>query len=343
MKLLLIFLIGLITQGLAQTEEQGLKLACSKQDLAACENLGAYYIKTGQWENALIIGEAICKKNLIMGCTFAGTAALAQGKVKQGLTFLNKSCDTFEPYACRSLARLMKKNREEIMAYIYFKRACHYGLKESCRDVKKPKETYSPAGISYLKKLNEDCSDTQTEACRLQLTQLEKCVKPLTQKDCLILPGQLSIYFRSKLMQEEAKISLMSILATEKTFRESAKDKTFSYDLGKILKEHKPLTQYHYVFGFMKACGKRFEKKRSLVTHSLELYRSSYKHHSSRILANIQLYFNKGKPQDCYMPTGGFEAYAVANLDPLNPTRLDVWKINQDNDIIHIQDGLPLP
>ena len=340
----LLLLLMSVTAGSQTTDktEEVLRASCSQSDLSACENLSAYYIKTSNWDNAHLLGEVLCKKDRVMGCTFAGTALLAKDKIKEGTGFLSKACDQFEPYACRSLSRLMKKTRQELMAYMYLKRACHYGLTAVCEDVKKPKTTYSQAGTKFLTAVSEDCSDSQSEACKGHLLKLEGCSAPFTPEDCQLLPGELSIYFRAKLMQSEAKLSLMTVVASEKSFKETSKNKTYSYDLAEVLKDYTPADKYHYVFGFMRACNKKFVKKQSpYETHAL--YRGSYKELSSRLIRNINAYFSKGKESDCHNPSFGYEAFAVANLDPLNPSRLDIWKINPDSDIIPIQDGLPLP
>ena len=50
-------------------EETFLLQGCGKQDLLACEKLGAYYLSKSEWEKANMIGEALCKKDVAMGCT----------------------------------------------------------------------------------------------------------------------------------------------------------------------------------------------------------------------------------------------------------------------------------
>lgn len=345
MNVFFLLLVLLSTVSSAQTTdktEEHLRAACSKSDLSACENLSAYYIKTSNWENAYLLGEVLCKKDRVMGCTFAGTALLAQEKIKEGTGFLSKACDQFEPYACRSLSRLMRKTRQELMTYMYSKRACHYGLASSCKDVKKPKTTYSPAGLKFLTDVALDCTDSQSLACKGHLLKLEDCSVSLSSEDCQLLPGELSIYFRAKLMQSEAKLSLMTVVASEKAFKETSKTKSYSYDLREVLKDYSPAEKYHYVFGFMRTCNKKFVKNNGpYETHAL--FRKSYQEVSSRTIRNINAYFSKGKESDCHNPAYGYEAFAVANLDPLNPSRLDIWKINPDSDLIPIQDGLPLP
>lgn len=327
----------------AVSQEENLKSECSKGDFQACENLTAFYIKIEQWDNALMLGDVLCKKDKILGCTFAGTALMAKGKVKEGVSSLAKACDGFEPYACRSLARLMKKNNDEAMTYMFMKRACHYGLNNLCREAKKPKSLYSKAAQEMLSNISQDCSDTEALACQEHISKLESCSEPLTKKDCQLLPGELSILFRAKLMQAEAKLSLMAVGASEKSLKEASKKKSFSYDLQKVLKDYTPLKNYRYIFGFMDACSRKFKSRKSVTNDSHELFRGAYKELSARTIANINAYFKKGKVNDCHDQKYGFEAFAVANLDPMNPTRLDVWKINSDSDIIHIQDGLPLP
>jgi len=159
-----------------------------------------------------------------------------------------------------------------------------------------------------------------------------------------LLAGQLSIYFRAKFLQSEAKLALLTLYTAEKSLKDEAKPSSYSYDLSRVLKHVKPLEKYHYVFGFMKGCGKKFVRSRRAHVHSQDLYPRSYRHLGSRTTANIISFFSKrGAENDCYDPKIGYEAYAVRSLDPLNPTRLDVWKIDQDKRIENVVDGLPLP
>lgn len=340
MKSFLLFIL-ISLQVLAQSEAE-LMQSCRKANLIDCEKLGALYIANSQWEKAYMMGELLCGKDIPMGCTYAGTSLLAQKKVKEGTNFLNKACDRFEPYACRSMARLMKNSDEKLLSYMYFKRACQYGLKEACPKLSKPRTTYSKAGVDFLKKLPVSCADTSLSICQEHLALLNACKEPLTKEDCILLPGELSIYFRGKLQQTEASLSLTSLLAAQKAIKTAPNSAGYSYDLKLVLKNFKPLNSYNYVFGFMKACRKRFGQS-SWVTTSLELFPDSYKHLSSRVRANILDYFAKGKQTDCYDPKAGFEAFAVANLDAFNPRHLDVWKTNQDGNILNVMDGLPRP
>lgn len=311
---------------------------CKQSDFIACEKLTAFYVKTSKWENAVSIGEALCKKEVMKGCTYSGTAKLALGKAKEGLELLIKSCDGFEPYACRSLSRIMKKNREDLSAYMFGRRACHYGLEESCKNLKTPKETYSSKGKEYLKKVFEDCDDTGASLCKEKLSTLSNCTQFLTEKDCSLIPGELSIFFRAKLIQKSAKAALLNVVPLQNDFK--LKHKRFSYDLKNLLKDKK--VKSTYVFGFSKACTKKFESK-SAASTSLAMYDEFYQEMSSRTKKNISSFFFQGRVVDCYDPKFGYEAFALANLDPQNPARLDVWKMNQDGNLIHQQNGLPVP
>lgn len=335
MKMLILALI-LFTHS-AYAEEAALIKSCTKKDLPACERLGAFYIKLEKWEKALIVGKALCDKDIPIGCTYSGLSLMAQNKAREGNSYLTKACDKFEPFACRSLGRLMKSGGEAELSHMYFRRACHYGLKDICSDLKKGKKVFSKAGVDYIKKVQEDCADTQASSCSDRLSSLSRCLPPLEKLDCLLIPGHLSIYFRAKLMQSEAKFSLLSLVAAQKILKNDPKINKYSYDLEVVLKGYKPLSNYHYVFGFMNACAGK-EK-----TNTLSLYPESYSNLNTRIKVNIRNYFAKGKRNDCYDTKGGFEAFAVANLDPLNPSRLDVWKINHDGNLLQVADGLPLP
>lgn len=317
---------------------------CRNQDIAACEELGAHYLAAAKWDKALIVGEGLCSKDSAMGCTFAGSSLLAQGKVKEAQNFLNKACDKFEPYSCRSLARLMSKAADEPLANMYFKRACYYGLRESCQDVKDDiKLSFSPAGRDYIKKIQQSCQDTESAECSTAISSVKDCSPPLTKQDCELMPGYLSLYFRAKLAQSEAKLSLLSLHQGQKKLQAKPKVNSYSYDLALVMQDQKPAAKYQYAFGFMKSCGRKFNRRKNVTINSLQLWPKSYQHLSARIQANIMAYFSKGKEGDCYKPKIGFEAYAVGNLDPLDPTRLDVWKVDQAMELEHVDDGLPLP
>jgi len=136
---------------------------------------------------------------------------------------------------------------------------------------------------------------------------------------------------------------LLLLQASEKHLKDDPSVDSYTYDLSKVLKHVKPQEKYQYVFGFMNACGKKYVRTKKYQTNSRDLFLKSYKHIGPRTTANILAYFNKQKGKDCHDPKSGFEAYAIGNLDPLNPARLDVWKIDQDKRIEHVVDGLPLP
>lgn len=315
--------------------EKSLMQACSKRDLQACQNLAAFYVKNKDWDNALLLGEALCSKDITIGCTFAGMALTSKNKAKEGLKLLNLACDKFEPFACRSLGRLMKSADKKDLSHLYFRRACHYGLSEICGDLKKDKKILSKAGSDLLKKIPEVCSDTKSSLCSDQLNTVQKCTPPLSKEDCELLPGFLSIFFRAKLIQAESKLLLNRVLVAEKKLKQDPKIKSYTFDMNKILKEVKTLEGLHYVFGFMQSCsGKE-------AATSLDLFPKSYEHLSAKVISTIRNEFSKGKAKDCYKPEWGFEAFAIASLDPLSPSHLDVWKINQDGDIIHLKEGIP--
>ena len=81
MKRLLFCLILFVCPGYAQNnvglEEAALMKTCTKNNLPACESLGAYYIKKENWEKATIVGKALCENEIALGCTYAGVAMLA--------------------------------------------------------------------------------------------------------------------------------------------------------------------------------------------------------------------------------------------------------------------------
>lgn len=327
MKFFLLIFFPLIALAI-RPEEQVLLDACQKREPHGCEKLGAYYLSRENWENSLVIGEAICKRESMIGCTYAGTALLAMKKPKEGLTYLNKACDKFEPFACRSLGRVLKKE-DANLSHLYFRRACHYGLEEVCRDLSKKRQLFTKMGDSFLKRLKDDCSDTGTTLCQDRLKEVESCPGPLTKEDCLLIPGYLSIWFRAKMMQIQAKLALTTMLAEEK------KLKAYSNNLEEVLKGFKYEEHHRYVIGFKKYCA--VGKKATTV----DLYPSTYKDLNKKFLAEADKFFAQGKKDDCYKSGLGFEAFAVGNLDPVDPKKLDVWKINQDGNLIQISEGLP--
>lgn len=309
-------------------EEKALMDSCQRREPNGCERLGAYYLARENWENSYVIGEALCKRDSMIGCTYAGSALLAQKKGKEGLAFLNKACDKFEPFACRTLGRVVKKESGNL-SHLYFRRACHYGLEEVCRDLSRKRELFTKMGEGFLKKLKDDCADSATSLCQDRLKEVAACPGPLTKEDCLLMPGYLSIYFRAKMMQIQAKLALSTMLAEQK------KKKKFSNNLEEVLSDFKQGEYHRYVMGFKKACA---EGKK---TTTADLFPETYKEMNSKFLQAAGKFFRDGKKDDCYEGGLGFEAFAVGNLDPVHPTKLDIWKINHDGNLIQISEGLP--
>lgn len=340
--LLLVVLVLILGQAWGQSVDAQLLKECGNKELESCEKLGALYIGREEWEKAHMVGEALCEKEIPRGCLFAGSSLLAQGKVKEASVFLGKGCDGFEPLSCRSMGRLMEKAGEKAVANMYFKRSCHYGNKDICDDISPGRTYFSPPALQAIENIKRNCQNTRTEACLSEIRAIDSCVLPLNKLDCQLLAGHLSVYFRSRLIQEEAKASLLAIHNLQKTLKESHDSTGYSYDLGKVLKDFRPAVNYRYVFGFVQGCGKKYSKGK-VKSVSKELYPGSYKDMGPRTTANVMSFFFSGKAEDCYDPKAGYEAYAVANLDPINLKRLDVWKIDQDGRIENIQDGLPLP
>ncbi len=329
MKFILALVLCIPTFVLAiSPEEKSLMDSCQRREPNGCEKLGAYYLGRENWENSQVIGEALCKRESIIGCTYAGTALLAQNKGKEGLTYLNKACDKFEPFACRSLGRLVKKENGNL-SHLYFRRACHYGLDEVCRDLSKKKVLFTKMGEGFLNKLKDDCSDTTTSLCQDRLKEVSSCPGPLTKEDCLLMPGYLSIYFRAKMMQIQAKLALTTMLAEQK------KQKSFSNNLEVVLKDFKQGEHHRYVVGFKKNCA---EGKKATTA---ELFPETYKDMNGKFLKAAAKFFREGKKDDCYRGGQGFEAFAVGNLDRIHPEKLDIWKINHDGNLIQISEGLP--
>lgn len=333
-----IFFLFVSLSVFAGSTEKDLLKKCAEKDLDACLNLSAHFIKTSRWADAFAVGDALCKNDVLKGCTYAGTAAIIVGKAKIGFDLLAQACDGFEPFACQSLSDIAKKNREQKMRYMYQKRACYYGLSESCKNLNKPTNFYSSKGQEFLKGILADCENTQSGSCKGQLENLTKCPEPLTKEDCFFIPGDLSIVFRAKLIQDVAKLTLLEMFAAQKIQKESKK--RFTYDLSALMQEKKELKSFKYVFGFQIACTKKYEDKKAQST-SLGVYPLGYKSFSESTKQSIVAFFKKEKADDCYEPSLGFQAYAVGPMDPLNPSALDVWKINRDGDIVQIQDGLP--
>jgi hypothetical protein len=334
----LIIILSISFEALAASKESELLKKCGPKDLDACLELTAQFIKSSRWSDAYAMGDALCKKDVLKGCTYAGTAAILKGSAKVGFDLLSKACDGFEPFACQSLADIAKKTHEEKMRYMYQKRACYNGLSESCKDLSKPTNLYSSHGQEFYKKILADCEITNSASCKAELQNLTKCPAPLTKEDCFLIPGDLSIVFRAKLIQDVGKLTLLKILAAQKNYK--ATKKRFTYDLSSLMHDKKEFLSSKYVFGFQVACTKKFENQKAQST-SMGASPHTYQNLSDQTKRNILATFKKEKGDDCYDPSLGFEAYAVGKLDPLNPNEVDVWKINNNGDIIQIQNGLP--
>lgn len=326
-----------------QASETKLVEDCRKRELISCEKLAELYFSRSDWKNAFLISEALCQKESAPGCLIAGSSLLAQGQIKEGKRFLEKACDKFEPLACRSLGRLLLKADEKDLANMNFRRACHFGLKDLCSDYKNVKLPFSQAALTLLEQLQNDCKDTKSTSCTSHFNTIAVCEKPLASLDCQLLAGHLTVYFRARMLQEEAKLLLLTLHSQEKKLKETLNPPSYSYNLSLALKETEPLQRANYVYGFKHACTKKYVLSRKATSLSLETSPKAYSHLSTRTKANVTAYFKKGSGDDCYSSKVGYEAYAVANLDPLNPTRLDVWRIDQDQRLTLVQDGLPLP
>jgi len=313
----------------------GLMSACGKQDLDSCEKLGLLFLSQEDWDKAFMIGEALCKRENFRGCMIAGSSSLMLGKFIEGKNYLQMACDAMEPYSCRSLGRLMDKAQDKSSSQLYFRRACYYGLYESCEGLP-TKVWYSPAALGIVQNVQEDCKGDNGESCAQHLRAVKACALPLTKQDCLQLSSYLSIYFHGKYQQMEAKLLLLAAYENQKN------NKKYVYDFQQLMKGSRPYDKANYIVGFMRSCGQKFASRKA-KTNSREIYPQAYRMQPSRTTANILGYFGRGKADECYDPKVGFEIWAVANLDTLNPTRMDVWKIDQDKRIDHFTNGLPLP
>jgi len=230
----------------------------------------------------------------------------------------------------------MKTAGKGDLSHVYFRKACHFGIKEICKDLQKSRKVLSQSGLKLFKKVQSDCNDTRSSLCTDRLRIINNCQTHLSTQDCEVLPSLLSIFFRSKLIQSEARLFLEQIASREKIFKEKSVEKKFSFSLPTIFKEVEPKENYRYVFGFAKVCSE------DTAFSSLDLYPDSYKSLSTQLVSKIKKEFSKTKKSDCYNPQWGFEAYAMANLDPIHPDLLDIWKINHDGNVIHLQDGQPI-
>lgn len=339
MKIILLSFLGFLfpfsALSVELSAEKTLSIQCSKGDLSSCESLAIYFLRYEKWENAELLGEAICKKNIPVGCTIKGMALLKNKKISEGTKLLNLACDQFEPYSCRSLGRLIKTSGDSTLSHVYFRKACHFGLRDVCQDLQKNKKVLSKSGHHFFNKMSEDCLDTNSSLCKERLQSLNNCAKILDSKDCMIIPSLLTIFFRAKLIQSEAKGLLTQIFMGQKRLKEDQKVKSYSYDLAQVLKDYRSHKKYQYVFGFKKNCSGRNKAT------SLDLFPQSY-NLNAKSTQSIRKEFKSGKKQECYDPKWGFEAFAISNLDPINPGHLDIWKINQDGNLIHQKDGLPV-
>ncbi len=320
----------------AKSPETMLLNKCSGKDLLSCEKLATFYVQNQNWNKALLVGDALCIKEVAIGCTYKGLALLKNKNLKGGIYFLNIACDKFEPYSCRLMGRLMSNSGKRDLSHVYFRQACHFGLHEICHDIDKNRKFLSTIGSQFMKSILQDCSETKLTSCSDRLAQIRNCQKPFSQSDCELIPGLLNIFFRSKLLQAEAKLLLSKILISEKNFKNNLKNKRFTTNLFQLFKDSVSRSKYHYVFGFNESCSERGKFS------SLDLYPKSYEHLSKNVLSLIQNEFKKNKTQGCYDTKWGFEAISVANLDPLHPEHLDIWKINHDGNVIHLKDGSPI-
>jgi hypothetical protein len=311
---------------------------CKANDLNSCLELTAQFMQQSRWADAYSIGEALCKKDVFKGCTYAGTSAIAKGSAKIGFDLLSKACDGFEPYACQALADIAKKSKEDKMRYMFQKRACYNGLSESCKNLNKPANLYSSKALEFYKKLLSDCEVTSDTSCKTALGTLSKCPEPLTKEDCFLMPGDLSIVFRAKLIQDMGKLTLLKVLAAQKKVKET--NKRYTYDLSSLLPNEQGVASSKYVFGFQVACTKKYENEKAQST-SMGVHPEVYKNFSEQTKRTIIGFFKKKNSDDCYEPSLGFQAFAVGKLDPLDPLILDVWRINMAGDMIQVQDGLP--
>jgi hypothetical protein len=325
-----------LAQTVSSPVEKELLRLCGTKDISACEKLAAFYVKNENWDNALLVGEALCSKDIKIGCTMAGMSLLSKKKSHEGVRLLNSTCDKFEPYACRSLGRLMKDAGKKDLSHLYFRRSCYFGLNEVCKDLQKGKKLLSSIAQDLIKRFPEDCSDTKSLNCQEKLDLVNKCTSPLSKEDCELLPGVLSIFFRAKMIQAEARVHLNNILMAERKLKQDPKINSFSFDLENVLSKNTPSPLYYYVFGFMKACSG------SKKATSLELYPEAYAHLSQEVKSQIKSEFSRYKSKDCYDSKWGLEAYAIGSLDPLKPSKLDIWKINHDGNLMHLRQGLPV-
>jgi hypothetical protein len=148
---------------------------------------------------------------------------------------------------------------------------------------------------------------------------------------------------RAKLLQSEAKVLLMALASYQLSLKEDKNFRRFSYDLPTVQKRAQALKNYHYVFGFKRVCSKQYVRARHPRYHSQKLYPESYRQFPARELANVLSFFEQKKNVSCPRPQEGYEAFAVSALDPLHPSQLDVWKIDQTQKLVHWQDGSPAP
>lgn len=316
----------------ASSEEEKLIKLCL-DNISSCESMATKYMEQKQWRKALIISEALCKNEIILGCTLKGSILLANKKNQEASITLNDACDKFEPYACRSLGRLMKKGENKDLSHVYFRRACYFGLDEVCKDLQKDRKILSSGADEFLKSIKSACQETVSTSCQEKIKLISQCGPPLTSQDCLLLPGLLSIFLKARLIQSQAKVLLTWLHLQQKKFKSSIKNNKFSNNLKELINKDQSHLSPHYVYGFQENCSS--ENK----NYSLHLFPDEYKQFNEIQRQKIKREFNGQKKQDCYDPKWGFEIFAITSLDPLNPDLLDIWKINQDGNLVHLQDG----
>lgn len=149
------------------------------------------------------------------------------------------------------------------------------------------------------------------------------CEKSSNKRDCPRLPD----LFNAKSYQSEAKTGLSMIFINEKSkFLENG-----SYDVSdEALKQSiNPKENHRYMFGFLKSC---VSPSKSYMTTFLGDAAQAHLNEIKNALSKIS------QSQTCTNPKIGFIAIAVGWIYPNG--KPDVWTINENKELKHIEDGI---
>lgn len=129
-------------------------------------------------------------------------------------------------------------------------------------------------------------------------------------------------YFKSKARVSEAKTNLIALYTAEQTFHKEFH--RYSNNFGEL--GFKPEGRLRYAVGFSPNCSKKETSNTELISDA----------RNTKHIREIQEYFSTLKCVPNF--SRNFEAWAVGDI---GGDRLDVWKIDDHKNLVHVQDGIP--